>query len=114
VIAADKTIAGGPSVLFDAVVLCVSPEGAIELGTNPAALDFVRDAHAHCKFVGYDSNAGLDLVVSAGVEPDDGYVDLATGAPDLFIDACRSLRFWGRDATLLRYPSFDLARGIKT
>ena len=38
---ADQTVAGGPSVLFDAVALVASAEGVASLATDPAAKDFV-------------------------------------------------------------------------
>lgn len=112
VLPADQTINGAPSVLFDAVVVCILQTGSDDLATNPAALDFVRDAHAHCKYVGYNGEAGLDFVNSAGVVPDAGYIDLS-GGPQEFLNACRTLRFWDRDATPLRYPGFDPIQGIQ-
>ena len=43
-IEADQQIDGGPSVLYDAVVLLVSAAGASRLAREPAARDFVTDA----------------------------------------------------------------------
>ena len=48
--------------------------------SNPAARDFVTDAYAHCKFIGYTSGAeplleAAGLQVSGGA-PDDGLVSL--------------------------------------
>ena len=51
---AHQKIDGGPSVLYDAVVVMASDEGAALLGgrrRRPRTSS--RDAHAHCKFVGY-------------------------------------------------------------
>jgi catalase len=112
VVAADHTISSGPSVLFDAVVVGTSPAALAELAANPSALDFVRDAHAHCKIVGYLTDASLELVGLAGVEADNGYVDLSEGSDD-FVALCRDLRFWERDATPARYPMFDVTQGIE-
>ena len=71
---ADQKIDGGPSVLYDAVVILASAEGAAQLAANPAAKDFVTDAHAHAKFVAYHP-AARPLLEAAGVatELDDGY-----------------------------------------
>ena len=53
-IAADQKIDGGPSVLYDAVaVLAVGRAASTRWPTTPAAKDFVADAYAHCKFIGY-------------------------------------------------------------
>ena len=54
---AHQSVDGGPSVLYDAVALLPSAEGAAALAGNAAAKDFVTDAHAHCKFIGYNEAA---------------------------------------------------------
>jgi catalase len=97
---ADQKIDGGPSVLYDAVAVLVSDEGAAQLGGHAPALDFVRDAHAHCKFVAYDG-AALTLFEAAGIadQLDEGYIELdgSRSSADSFIDTCASLRFWDRE-----------------
>ena len=40
-------------MLYDAVVLLPSEDGAKVLTKEPAARDFVADAFAHMKFIGY-------------------------------------------------------------
>ncbi|TAN10946.1 MAG: catalase, partial [Rhizobiaceae bacterium] len=62
-------IDGGPSVLFDAVALVLSEEGAERLTGEAAARDFVADAFAHCKFIAFTSGA-VPLLRKAGVDPD--------------------------------------------
>src|SRR3954469_13317741 len=57
-IVAKHMIDGRPSVLFDAVALLVSEEGAHRLAHEAAARDFVADAFAHCKFIGFSAAAG--------------------------------------------------------
>jgi catalase len=95
---ADEKLEGGPSVLFDAVAILPSAEGAARLAMRPAARDFVADAFAHQKFVAYVESA-LPLLAKAGVAEslDDGFVALK-GAPDCeaFLAKCRKLRFWDR------------------
>jgi catalase len=99
---ADQTIEGGPSVLFDAVVVLASEEGGVELATQPAAQDFVTDAFAHCKFVGYTAGA-VALLEATGLAGrlDDGFVELASGtAASGFLERCRGLRHWERESCL--------------
>ena len=52
--AADGQLAGTPSVLFDAVAIILSDEGAKMLSTESAAIDFVRDAFGHLKAIAVD------------------------------------------------------------
>ena len=93
----DHAIDGGPSVLFDAVALLPSADGASDLAGRASAQDFVSDAFAHHKFVA-TGPAAAPLVQAAGVEPDDGFLDV-TSADDAsaFLDLCASLRHWDRD-----------------
>ncbi len=78
-VAGDQMVGGGPSVLYDAVAVIVSEDGAAALAAVPPAKDFVADAHAHAKFVAYTPEAAA-LFGAAGVtELDGGYVDLQAG-----------------------------------
>ncbi len=97
VIAADQKLGGGPSVLYDAVVVLVDEPGGELLAERPAARDFVADAHAHCKFIGYTPGA-LPLLERAGVRDlDDGCLALErTRDAAAFVEACRALRLWTR------------------
>jgi catalase len=67
---------------------------------EPTARDFVADAFAHCKFIGY-VKAALPFFEKAGVSDnrDDGCIALdgAEGCAK-FIATCRQLRFWAREA----------------
>ncbi|MBS3652168.1 catalase [Pseudaminobacter sp. 19-2017] len=95
-----QMIDGGPSVLYDAVALIVSPEGAEKLTKEAATRDFVADAFAHCKFIGYVA-AAQPLLDKAGVEPDEGVIPLASKADiSPFIEACSKLRLWAREPTV--------------
>ncbi|AMV23343.1 Catalase C [Gemmata sp. SH-PL17] len=95
---ADEKLEGGPSVLFDAVVVLPSKDGATALAQLPAARDFIADATAHRKFVGYSAGAAA-LFEKAGVARDEGFVPLnKAGDCDTFVAACRKLRFWDRAA----------------
>ena len=65
-IEAKQKIDGGPSVLYDAVALLPSEEGAKLLAKEPAARDFVADAFAHMKFIGHTKAASI-LFEKAGI-----------------------------------------------
>lgn len=91
---------GGPSVLFDAVALLLSDAGAALLAKDGPARDFVADAFAHCKFIGYTSAAEM-LLANAGAELDDGFLPLKEiGDAALFLQACAQLRYWPREAAV--------------
>lgn len=92
-----QMIDGGPSVLYDAVAIIVSTEGAEQLVKEATARDFVADAFAHCKFIAL-VDAAQPLLDKAGVEPDEG-VFLLDFADDIaaFIESCRKLRLWARE-----------------
>jgi catalase len=90
-IPADGQLAGTPSILFDAVALVLSPEGAEALCKEAAAVQFVMDAFGHLKAIGASAGAKA-LLDKAGVEPDDG----VTGLGKDFIRAA-GLRFFDRE-----------------
>jgi catalase len=93
---ADEKLEGGPSVLFDAVVVLPSKEGVAALLKLPAARDFVADAAQHRKFVGYTA-AATALFEKAGATLDEGFLPLnKAGEVDAFVAACRKVRFWDR------------------
>ena len=98
-IEADEKIDGGPSVLFDAVALLPSAEGAALLARESTARDFVADAFAHLKVIGH-AEAALPLLRKAGVpeQADEGLVPLeAAGDVAGFLAACAKLRVWSRE-----------------
>jgi catalase len=99
-IEADQMIGGGPSVLYDAVALLPSKDAMAELVQNPAVRDFVADAYAHCKFIGYVEAAKL-LFEKAGIADglDKGFIELS-GAKDAagFVKTLGALRIWSREA----------------
>ena len=96
---AGQKIDGGPSVLYDAVVVLASKQGTPRLAALPAARDFVADAYAHCKFIGYAGDAA-PLFDAAGLTPlmDDGFADLGRLSAADFLSRCTELRFWPRQA----------------
>jgi catalase len=103
-IAADEKIDGGPSVVFDAIAVLLSDAGAQLLTDEATARDFVADAFAHCKFIAHTA-AALPLLEKAGIATarDSGIVELKQPAHAAsFVEACRKLRFWEREATVKR------------
>ncbi|MYZ50464.1 catalase [Propylenella binzhouense] len=98
-IEAKQKIDGGPSVLYDAVAILASAEGAGLLAGEPTARDFASDAFAHCKFIAYSPEA-VALFEKAGIaaEMDEGCVKLA-GEPDVasFVAMLGALRLWDRE-----------------
>jgi len=98
-VAAKHKIDGGPSVLFDAVAVLVSADGAALLARDAAAKDFVTDAFAHCKYIGIGAEAE-PIFAAAGIadDLDDACLPLGKAADaGALIEACRNLRFWPRE-----------------
>jgi catalase len=97
-IEANEKLDGGPSVVFDAVVVLLSEEGAELMASESTARDFVADAFAHLKIIGCVA-AARPLLLAAGIlnEADDGVIAL-DAKKDIarFMDACRQIRFWQR------------------
>jgi catalase len=94
----DEKIDGGPSVVFDAVVILASEEGGRMLASKAAARDFAADAFAHLKFIGYVA-AAMPLLEKAGIagDLDEGCIELRNGKSAAeFVTACRKLRVWDR------------------
>ena len=96
---ARQKIDGGPSVLYDVVVVLLSAEGAAVLARDAAAQDFVRDAFGHCKFIAYTAEseplfkrAGILDDLDAGCFEIAAKKDVAT-----FLDAAKELRYWPRE-----------------
>jgi catalase len=97
---AQQKIDGGPSVLYDSVALLISDEGAQLLANEASVRDFIADAFAHCKFIGYVDTAKPLLVKALG----DGYLDggflelKSSRDTTKFVETCRKLRFWDRES----------------
>jgi catalase len=101
-IEADQMIDGGPSVLYDAIALLPAAAAMDGLVQESTARDFVADAFAHCKFIGY-ADAVIPLFEKAGIAEnlDEGCV-LLKSAKDIagFVDTLGKLRLWGRESTV--------------
>lgn len=98
--AADGQLAGMPSVLFDAVALVLSEDGARKLAGESAAIDFVRNAYGHLKAIAHDSGAA-GLLQLAGVKADEGIMP-ASSARDFA--AAAGKRLWTREPSVRILP----------
>lgn len=95
-LAADKQLAGAPSVFFDGVAVILSDEGAQTLSKESAAIDFLRDAFGHLKAIAVDKG-GRALLRTANVEQDAGVVD--ANDKDGFITMAKT-RQWDREKSV--------------
>jgi len=83
-------------VLFDAVAVILSDEGAKALSTEAAAIDFVRDAYGHLKAIAVDKG-GQALLKLANVGQDAGVVD--SGDACAFVAVAKT-RQWVREKSV--------------
>ncbi|MCA0961825.1 catalase [Salipiger bermudensis] len=95
-IAADEKLDGAPSVLFDAVAVLASEDGAARLAGMHGARNFLGDAFAHMKFIALTAEAKSGFWSAAIPDETDKGVFVLEGEPDDFIAACKALRFWER------------------
>jgi len=93
---ADGQLAGMPSVLFDAVAVILSDEGAKALSLESAAVDFVRDAFGHLKAIAADEGA-KSLLKVANIGKDGGVV--SANDENAFITAAKT-RQWNREKSV--------------
>ena len=86
-------------MLFDAVAILTSDDGAKMLAGMHPAKSWVADAFAHCKFILFN-DASQPLLKAAGLpdDPDDGMMKMTKTAPGKFVKACGALRYWDRVA----------------
>ncbi|WP_413519905.1 catalase-related domain-containing protein, partial [Psychrobacter glacincola] len=93
-IQADERVAGGPSVMFDAVVSIIMPEQAKKLAKDSATLDWFTDAYVHCKAIAYCGATDEFILSKLPIEKDSFVTPLAD--LDAFIDNAKS-RLWERE-----------------
>ncbi len=95
---ADQMINGAPSVLYDFVAIVFGDGTAADLAADKPSRDFVSDAWAHCKFIGYTQPAEPLLDAGDIIGTDcPGLVKIGAGkdAAKLFSEA-EGLRCWER------------------
>jgi catalase len=95
-VAADKQLAGTPSVVFDAVASVLSLEEGKRLSKEAAAVDWFRDAFGHLKAIA--ACKGTEAILTAGdIAPDEGVVKPEEIPAFLKVAATR---VWKREAKL--------------
>ncbi len=94
----DMTIDGGPSCLFDAVVLLAGEADMPLLLASASAVNWLRDAFGHLKAIGFNE-ASRALFEKGGLDPDaPGVVAIAAkGGVEEFISAAKAHKIWERD-----------------
>ncbi len=97
-IEAQQNIDGGPSVLYDAIVLLVSKDGAQTIANEQVVKNFINDAFYHFKFLAYVEEATL-LLEKAGINTLDAGCILINKKSSwkIFLNKCKRLRFWQRN-----------------
>nr|WP_243450738.1 catalase [Polymorphobacter glacialis] len=96
--AAEHQLQGGPSVLFDAVVVLAGADAVARLVNDAAAVAFVHDAFSHLKVIGYGT-AAQPLLDKAGVVADDAVVAVDAGGA-VFVDRMAAGRRWDREPSV--------------
>ena len=94
---AHQMISGAPSVLYDAIALLPAKPAMDDLMKESTARDFVADAFAHCKFIGF-VEAAAPLLSKVGVVEDEAVISLGS-AKDIsgFVARLGELRWWARE-----------------
>ncbi|MBV9990551.1 MAG: catalase [Alphaproteobacteria bacterium] len=107
ILPADQRVEGGPSSLFDAVAIIASDGGAARLASMAAAQDFVRDAFAHLKTIGFTGNLA-ELFTKAGLaqeDLDEACIPLSKRADaGQFVDTAANGKFWAREPKVRPLP----------
>ncbi len=97
---ADHMILGGPSVIFDSVVVAPGAAAIPSMLLEAAAKQWVADAYAHCKVIGV-VGAAQPLLDAAGVKPDAGVINVTAGSIRDYIAAAKEGRVWKREVLTL-------------
>ncbi|QDU96928.1 catalase [Lignipirellula cremea] len=97
----DDFLAGAPSALFDCVILAPAANKVDALASEAAAIDWLRDAFAHLKVIGFTA-AAAKLFEKAHVDPqaDDGIVDLDSKDLSAWIKQAKRHRIWDREPSV--------------
>ena len=94
IIQADERVAGGPSVMFDAVVSIIMPDQAKKLAKDSATLDWFTDAYVHCKAISYCGATDEFILSKLPIEKDAFVTPLSD--VDVFFENAKS-RLWERE-----------------
>ncbi|MHB1075358.1 catalase [Thiobacillus sp.] len=92
----NHAVAAAPSVLFDTVVLAISGSSVDAMKQKAAVMNFILDAYAHLKIIGYTPDA-MPLLDRAEVAIDDGVVKMdVRESVASYIEAAKYGRVWSR------------------
>lgn len=86
-------------MLYDAIAVLPAADAMDDLLQESSARDFVADAFAHCKFIGYAETA-LPLFEKAGIataDLDEGCIALNAKGARSFVESLAKLRVWERE-----------------
>ncbi|CAM2146557.1 catalase HPII [Pararobbsia alpina] len=105
----EATIAGMPSIMFDAIFIADGAQSAKVLSSSGDARHFVLEAFKHLKAIGA-IGAGVDVITSAHLPPDADGVAVGTSAEakrvvDAFVEAAGQHRVWSRAAVAATVPA---------
>ncbi|STX52884.1 Catalase [Legionella busanensis] len=94
----NEKIGGGPSFLYDAVVLLIAEPATTEFLKLPKVQEFINDAYLHYKFIGYEQHLQPLLTqIGSITHLDDGFIKLIDESTiPQFLKTCRKLRYWAR------------------
>lgn len=94
----EHFLAGAPSVLFDCIIVAPAKGKADALAQQADAVDWIRNAFAHLKVIGY-TEAATELFKKASValDADDGIVDVSDAKLDKFVEQAKQYRVWDRE-----------------
>lgn len=96
---AQEKIGGGPSVLYDAVVMLIHDPDALERMDLFKTEEFLNDAYQHAKFIGY-SPESVPLINRLNLSLDKGMMVLDNKESiKKWLDHCGNLRYWERFPT---------------
>ncbi|WP_417730955.1 catalase [Rosistilla oblonga] len=100
-LATDDFLAGAPSVLFDCVIVAPSAGHAEMLAGEAAAVNWVRDAFAHLKVIGFtDTATGIFEKASVATDADEGVISIDSSTLSEFIKQAKRHRIWDREPQL--------------
>lgn len=95
----DHFLAGAPSVLFDCVIVAPAVDEVEKLASQAAAVDWIRDAFAHLKVIGFTAAAErLFEKASVPMDADEGLVDISNAKLSAFIKQAKRHRIWARES----------------
>lgn len=97
----DHFLDGAPSVLFDCVVVAPASKHAKSLAAQSASIDWIRDAFAHLKAIGFnDAAKPMFEKACVATDADEGMVDISKGNLNKFAVAAKKHRIWKREPEL--------------